>query len=370
MYRKGKTRVTYGVAEEWMEKYEGYLNGTSEDFPGSINNDGLKKKLKKRMVPQNTYAVNELLWKFLQKLYGGGPEITYTEDLDSIIFTDYDRSTGTTNDTFRKSVRSEIDDSRRTSLTDLAASLSPPNKPTSMPNSSLYCYMNSCLQALLSVPEFVEYLKQENYKHLITTQNPKFWPSMAEVVHAWEKRQPYFVPKGIKLLSINHFNPNEQHDAHEFLNFMLTGLQEEINPIPPRSKSGLNDSYSAWENYRKYHISIVDELFAGQMMSKVECLNCSNISVTYESFLDLSLPIRKDANLSECLMSFQAEEEIINSYKCDNCMTQQKAIKKLSIERFPKVLIIQLKRFQTRPVKAKRQDEIEFPVEQDWQLKP
>lgn len=52
-----------------------------------------------------------------------------------------------------------------------------------------------------------------------------------------------------------------------------------------------NASVDAWEFYMLNHPSIIDELFAGQLLNKVTCKKCSNVSKIYDPFLDLSLAI-------------------------------------------------------------------------------
>ena len=375
-YRKGRSYTTYAISEEWIEKLEDFLNGRQLDFPGPIDNSSLKQKLFNKEAPKNTYSVNEFLWKFLQSLYGGGPEITYTEKPNSLILSDLDTlSQARTNDTY---ARSEAIDSMRSSVLDIPKSLGG-NKnhlmPVKMPNPGLYCYMNACLQALLGISKLVEYTSKEEFKKKLNTKNPKFWPSLSEVVNAsvGANKDTYVTPRILKKLSKNQFDPSEQHDAHEFLNFLLSGLQGEINVSSPHKYIKYKDSLGAWNNYKKYNVSIVDDLFAGQFASRVTCTRCQTASTTYDPFLDLSLPIvrqslKQTADLNDCLAAFQNEEEIIDAYKCLKCQTKQTAIKRISLDQFPKLMVVQLKRFQTYPKKEKKLDVVKFPVD-TWTIK-
>lgn len=351
------------------------MNGNSKELPGPIDNQPLKEKLKKKQIPKDTYAVNELLWRFLQKMYGGGPEITYKDRPDSFKF-DREKLSEThtthTTDTYTRS--SDVVDSMRSSILDIPKSVKldveKSFRPIRMTNPSFYCYMNSCLQALLGIPKFVDYITEEKYKIDTINKNPKFWSAMAEVVNAHSNKDIYFRPKSIQKLSVSQFDPSEQHDAHEFLNFVLTGLQEEINLPQPNKRIEHKNRHTAWAYFKKYNNSIIDELFAGQFTSKVMCTNCKTVSSTFDPFLDLSLPIvaTSGATLNDCLAAFQEEEEIIDSYNCVKCKSHQKAKKKLQIEEFPEILIVQLKRFQTYPEKEKIVDHILFPIE-NWKLR-
>lgn len=372
--RKGKTHITYGITEEWIEKYENFLNGKCRDLPGPIDNQPLKDRLKNRNIAQQTYAVNELVWRFLQKLYGGGPEVVYKEKSGSFIVSDVDGFSDT-NDTYARSIKSEVLDlSLRNSIMDLDRTLKfdtdNPFKPMRMPNPGFYCYINTCLQVLLGMPEFVDYIVQGKYKDLIKPEKARFWPAVAETVLAYNKGETYFTPDSVKTIALDNFNPSQQHDAHEFLNFLMSGMQDEVNLPQPQKQIVHKNGASAWEHYKKYNISLLDQLFAGQLASRIECSKCHNVSTTYDPFLDLSLPVvsENSATLDDCFSAFLNGDETIDSYGCEKCKVNGKAVKRLHIEQFPKMLIVQLKRFQTYPKKEKIQNYVEFPIDK-WEIK-
>ena len=47
----------------------------------------------------------------------------------------------------------------------------------------------------------------------------------------------------------------------------------------------------AWENYKKRNDSIIVDIFHGLLKSTVECPDCQKISVTFDPFCYLSLPM-------------------------------------------------------------------------------
>ena len=53
-----------------------------------------------------------------------------------------------------------------------------------------------------------------------------------------------------------------------------------------------------WTNYMKRNHSIIVDLFAGQYKSKVTCPNCKLISITFDPFLYISLPIPHVVNIN------------------------------------------------------------------------
>ena len=51
------------------------------------------------------------------------------------------------------------------------------------------------------------------------------------------------------------------------------------------------DYYCSFVTGSREMISVVTEIFQGELESRVKCLQCSKVSVTREPFQDLSLPI-------------------------------------------------------------------------------
>lgn len=192
---------------------------------------------------------------------------------------------------------------------------------------------------------------------------------------------------------------------------LLQGLHEDCNTVVnPQYKemkdingeSECSKSERAWNNYIAHTSSIVTDTFGGQLQSSVRCSRCRTVSTAYDVIWDLSLQIqsqdnhsRKEASavrtkekrrnsiggssqrsvnsevstsLYECLDSFSMEEVLndAEAYYCTKCKIHSKATKSLRICKFPKVLVIQLKRFSSSRGLYSRQKlgtPIEFPLE-------
>lgn len=111
------------------------------------------------------------------------------------------------------------------------------------------------------------------------------------------------------------------------------------------------------ENWWKYNIdrdnSIITDLFTGQLMNKLECLSCGYKSLAFDNFMDLSVSIPRKGvritgyiDLDECLKSFIVPERMEScGYKCAKCKKVDNFQKDMTIYRFPKILVIHLKRF-------------------------
>ena len=81
---------------------------------------------------------------------------------------------------------------------------------------------------------------------------------------------------------------------------MLDGLHEDLNrvqhkPIVPQIESeGLDDekdSEESWQNHLKRNQSIIVDLMHGQFKSTVKCPDCEKLSITFDPFMSVSLPI-------------------------------------------------------------------------------
>uniref|UniRef100_A0A3Q4HUD0 ubiquitinyl hydrolase 1 n=1 Tax=Neolamprologus brichardi TaxID=32507 RepID=A0A3Q4HUD0_NEOBR len=148
-----------------------------------------------------------------------------------------------------------------------------------------------------------------------------------------------------------------QQDAQEFLRFLLDKLHTEINRRPYVRRAGKEpeqkfarfiseEAAVMWKKHLERDDSII-VLFSGQLRSSLHCSVCSHYSNTFDVFCDLSLPIPK-VTLRECLDLFSQEEKLDkeNSPMCERCNRRTECTKRLSIQRFPQVIVI-LNRFTT-----------------------
>ena len=81
---------------------------------------------------------------------------------------------------------------------------------------------------------------------------------------------------------------------------------------------------------------------------QVKCCECGYESNTREGFFDISLEITRAATLARALQQFTRPEHLDaeNKYRCPKEARLVRAVKRISIERPPNVLVIQLKRFE------------------------
>lgn len=197
------------------------------------------------------------------------------------------------------------------------------------------------------------------------------------------------------------FTDGDQHDSQEFLRFLLDALDEDLNAVttPPayfEEKDDFSEPESAkaarlWAKYRARTSGVVVDVFAGQLRSAVTCHACGKASTSYDPFWDLSLPLRarrrreEDASSSssstttmrrsgsasllsrymgvgrsersgssgalsvtDCLEAFAEDEPLrgADAFHCPRCEARGAATKRLCVQRWPRVLVLHLKRFQ------------------------
>ncbi|KIK91111.1 hypothetical protein PAXRUDRAFT_648466 [Paxillus rubicundulus Ve08.2h10] len=170
-----------------------------------------------------------------------------------------------------------------------------------------------------------------------------------------------------KLRELNEAFRNTMHqDAHEFLNYLLNRIVEEIeeekkhrlasgDDLSQSVKSSSSTSHplgmtasSSSSNSPSPGLTFIHQIFQGILTSETRCLTCENVSSRDESFLDLSIDIEQNSSVTACLRQFSASEMLCQKEKffCDGCCDLQEAERRMKIKRLPNVLALHLKRFK------------------------
>ncbi|KAL0951876.1 hypothetical protein HGRIS_008536 [Hohenbuehelia grisea] len=166
-----------------------------------------------------------------------------------------------------------------------------------------------------------------------------------------------------KLKEVNEiFRSTTMHqDAHEFLNFLLNRIVEEVeeerralkeddlsNSIATLSPTIVTTTTNSNSGTATQDATLVHKLFEGILTSETRCLTCETLSSRDESFLDLSIDIEQNSSVTACLRQFSASEMLCqkNKFFCDSCCDLQEAEKRMKIKKLPNVLALHLKRFK------------------------
>lgn len=96
----------------------------------------------------------------------------------------------------------------------------------------------------------------------------------------------------------------------------------------------------AWEQDCQGISNELRETMFGQFKSTVSCENCEADSVRFESFLAMSV------SLGDLFLENFFNEEIIEDVLCSSCNVRGKKRKQMAVNKFPKILVVHLKRFE------------------------
>lgn len=197
----------------------------------------------------------------------------------------------------------------------------PSNGCVGLQNLGNTCYMNSALQCLVHIPELTQYFLFNSYCNEINENNPlgmdgRVARAFGDLIHHLFDKKPshssFYTPRDFKQV-IGHYNSMfsgyHQQDSQEFLAFLLDGLHEDLNriikkPITENVELDENDAaniekvkelaVTSWHNHKLRNDSVIIDLFVGLYKSTLECPSCGKISITFDPFNDLTLPLPVD----------------------------------------------------------------------------
>ncbi|EST09018.1 Peptidase C19, ubiquitin-specific peptidase, DUSP domain protein [Kalmanozyma brasiliensis GHG001] len=174
------------------------------------------------------------------------------------------------------------------------------------------CFMNSALQCLSNTYELQQYFVSGAYKEELNTDNPLgMGGAIADafgslITNIWNGQGGSFWPREFKY-ALSRFAPQfsgyAQHDSQELLAFLLDGLHEDLNRIlkkpyieAPDWEGGDEKDLVAfakrqWDIYKARNDSVIVDLFQGQYRSTLVCPVCSKVSIKFDPFMYLTLPI-------------------------------------------------------------------------------
>ncbi|KAG8862154.1 CSN-associated deubiquitinating enzyme Ubp12 [Tulasnella sp. 330] len=175
------------------------------------------------------------------------------------------------------------------------------------------CYMNSALQCLAHLPELTEYFLSGAFQRELNLDNPlstggelaKSYGALLQSLFN-DPLTHSVAPRDFKMKIARHnptFSGYMQHDTQELLAFLLDGLHEDLNRIlkkpyveNPEWEGGAELELCKlardfWAGYKKRNDSVIVDLFQGQYKSTLVCPECQKVSVTFDPFMYLTLPL-------------------------------------------------------------------------------
>lgn len=239
------------------------------------------------------------------------------------------------------------------------------------------CFINSCIQIINNIYELHVVLDNAVVKKMDShTQLTKEWNDLRNVMWSGNGTvKPTKFIQGIqtaaKSLKVEVFTGWAQNDISEFLMFFLNCIHETYSRKVKASVS-TDEKYAFCGKYLQdvyaKEYSEVNELFQGVSITRImDAKTNEMLSQCPQVFTTLFLPITNGKEIATSLdtcIQWYGEKELLegdNSWYNDKTKKRHSVLKDTRIWRFPKILIIVLKRFNHR--NRKLQQVIDFPIE-------
>ncbi|KAG8730628.1 CSN-associated deubiquitinating enzyme Ubp12, partial [Ceratobasidium sp. 428] len=189
------------------------------------------------------------------------------------------------------------------------------------------------IQCLAYIPELNQYFRSGLYRHELNPDNPLgteglFATTFSALLHylhlsggtpnpsvtkpvngGRENSSVSYAPRGFKQ-ALTRLAPAllsglQQHDTQELLDFLLNELHGDLNrvleepdietPEWPETCGGRDAetrlAKETWKVYRQRNDSIIVDLFQGMYKSTLVCPECARVSITFNPFMHLTLPL-------------------------------------------------------------------------------
>ena len=322
------------VHKSWFLEWKNYVHGGK--FPGVIRTSGILDSFS-RPKPKSYIKISTDQYLFLKSIYTSEERVEYSSlskvkrpksrnlsisvELKDLENEESDELVTLMDENFCKTLNQK--NSETETLPELCLKFG--KQRIGFENPAFFCYLNSTLQCLLSIPEIINF-----FLSLTSPPDPKlhcFTYHVYSIVYAvLNEKSKTIRPVALWKEVGKHFSPALQHDFFDFWRFLIGNIEKE------NSKEG-----------------IINELFKGRMHSKLVCRACHKESITIEDFYDISLEFAE--SLKKGVSKFLQAEKI--RCFCGSCKSKTKHFKSLTIDQAPKVLVVQVKRFKagTRPLK-------------------
>lgn len=253
-------------------------------------------------------------------------------------------------------------------------------------NQGATCYLNSLIQMLYLTPEFRRMIYQipRPYEFLLKENDE-------EAKDAKENESIKENDKEEKETTDSENKPDRKTDIIFQMQLLFARMQ--YSNLSSVSTSGLTTSFG-WDNsdiFVQHDVQelnrvlcdnieekmkgkegeySISKLYKGIMLNMIKCTNCNRVSTREEDYYDISLVIKDKKNILESFEEFTTVEKMENenAYFCERCNSKQTAEKSIKFKTVPKILNLQLKRFEfdwNTNMRVKIHDEVGFPAELD-----
>lgn len=247
------------------------------------------------------------------------------------------------------------------------------------------CFLNSCMQVLSHTYELNDFLNLETYKKRLKNKYDSAllleWDELRKIL--WNENCVVTPGKFVKtvqrlahLKKMEDFTGHGQNDLPEFLVFVIdcfhNSLSREVNMTingeveNDKDKLALlcftqikqmysKDYSEIWNIFYGVHVSQLSSIATGEVMS-----------LRPEPYFIINLPIPQDNKMPSLIDCFDlyVEGEVLDGENCvlnESTGKREAAKKQLVFWSFPSVLVIDIKRFNSKS--KKNQILVDFPLE-------
>jgi ubiquitin C-terminal hydrolase len=228
------------------------------------------------------------------------------------------------------------------------------------------CYGNATLQALRHQVDFTIFLLQNQQEAFLkrkqSSEKTKLLEAYGELTQTlWSAEsgcvstKPFWgamIPAAIKA-GFEQFRIPMQHDAHEFLVFLLDqfheAMAEEVSMTIKTSAEHTDTraALEAWKSAFQKSYSPMVELVFGLQRKSVRCEACKAESISWETMNMSKVSVPKNPSGQVTLLDLLAAEDAddaIEGYNCEKCKERGKATVSRRLWRLGNWVIIVLKR--------------------------
>ncbi|KAF8413559.1 hypothetical protein HHK36_001550 [Tetracentron sinense] len=229
--------------------------------------------------------------------------------------------------------------------------------PLGLKNLGNTCYLNSVLQCLTYTPPLANFCLKNQHSSLCDSwseadrkRDCPFCILEKRIARSLSVNLSLDSPSKIQnclRIFAEHFRPNRQEDAHEFLRYVIDACHNTCLRLKKLQQQRCKGAES-YSNGGGCGETVVKEIFGGALQSQVKCLSCGNESNKTDEIMDISLDLFHSNSLKEAMQKFFQPEVLdgSNKYNCDKCKKLVAARKQMSVLQAPNILVIQLKRFE------------------------
>jgi len=227
------------------------------------------------------------------------------------------------------------------------------------------CFMNTALQCLSAIDIFTAYFLSDQYLSDINKKpQAEFVRTYVKFLkNAWDENDCIVSPRLLKETLGKFYDPYSgfrQNDAAECFNKIIELLHEGCSyavsiefdskkkePLTEMGKMEYASMMSTKMHFERNY-SIPVKLFYGQFQNRMICVECKKITMYYEPFSMINLPICEKTNtLFDCIDAYTSFEIMDgkNKYSCQTCKKETIGKKKIMVWKLPPVLVFSLNRF-------------------------